>query len=160
MGHRVRTVATELWCKDKNIEIDKEILERDVRGVYGFFIDLPQGEECVYIGKAINIRYRMYEHFSFVKFNSMELLAEEASEHIKRLTNAINNKYKIKVKLLKSVKYEGDNYNRDLHRLAFAEYCFIEKYQRMGQCLHQRQEGYFNEQEYNVWLDTYCRNDT
>ena len=39
MGRKIRTISTELWCKEKqNIYIDEEIIGKDIRGIYGFLL--------------------------------------------------------------------------------------------------------------------------
>ena len=156
MGNRVRTINTEEWCRNKNIEIDSN---SDKRGIYGFFVEYtPNEETCIYIGKAINIKSRVYEHFSSVKWLVMGLLSTEASEHIKCLADAINRRLKIKVKVLETVEYEYKNYNRDLHHLAYLEYKYIEEYQKAGQCLRQMPEGKFNQKEYDNWQEEHLKN--
>lgn len=153
MKKRIRSIATDLWCENKNIRIDKEILESDLRGVYGFFVQYQDEEKCVYIGKAINIRKRVFEHLSSVKWNTIGALTTAPSEFIKILTEAVINDYQITVKLLEIVEYKYVNYNRDLHHLAFVEYGYIEEYQQKNQCLYQQPEGAFNQYEYDVWQE-------
>ena len=152
MRRKIRTVSTELWCKEKeNIFIDEEIMKEHIRGIYGFFVETPYGEECVYVGKAINIRDRIYEHLTMMKWQTMNCLKEEPGKYIKILVDALQDNYNINVKLLKKVDYEYVDYNRDLHHLAFLEYCYIEKYQKKQQCLTQRPEGSFNDTEHKKW---------
>lgn len=64
-------------------------------------------------------------------------------ECVKLVPSLINNNINngIEIKVLKEVKYEGNNYSRDLHKLAFEEYKLIDKYQELGQCLYQIPEG-------------------
>lgn len=117
MNNRIRTISTKQWCEEKNIEIDKKILENNVRGIYGLFINYPDRKKCVYIGKATNIIERLYEHFSSVKWLIVNVLSGEAPEHVIILAEAIQNDYVISAELLEKVEYEYNNYNRDLHHL-------------------------------------------
>lgn len=47
MNNRIRTISTKQWCEEKNIEIDKKILENNVRGIYGLFINYPDRKTCL-----------------------------------------------------------------------------------------------------------------
>ena len=158
MNNRIRTISTKQWCEEKNIEIDKEILENKVRGIYGLFINYPDRKKCVYIGKATNIVERLYEHFSSVKWLIMNVLSDEAPEHVIILAEAIQNDYLISAELLEKVEYEYNNYKRDLHHLAYLEYKYIEDYQKKGECLNQCPEGSFNQKEFDKWQEKHIKN--
>lgn len=54
-----------------------------------------------------------------------------------------NQKETIEIRILEKVNYKFDNYNRDMQRIASRENYYIDKYQEVGQCLHQRPEGSF-----------------
>ena len=62
------------------------------------------------------------------------------------LNEAKENGQKVYIKLLEEVPYEKGNcteadYNRDMQRLASAEYKYIDFYQNKGECLWQLPEG-------------------
>ena len=151
MSDKVITIATEKWVEEnKNkIFIEDRIMKEDIRGVYSFWVD----DECVYVGKGINIRSRVYEHLNGVKWKYFNIKMKECPEHIEVLSDAFKNGKKIYVKVEDEVEYKYDNYYRDLHRLAYCEYRHIEEYQEKGWCLHQSPEGSFNNAEYEGWLE-------
>lgn len=148
MGERVRTLPTWDWIEENSnlIEIDSSIKE-NMRGVYSIWTE----EKCVYVGKAIDIMSRLEEHFEKIKWLFMNVEVRNTPKHIEELSKSFNLGNKISVKLEKRVDYVYDNYNRDLHRLAFQEYCKIEEYQEKGWCLYQRPEGSKNDFEEKQW---------
>ena len=144
-------MPTSEWCEKNNniIKIQESILNNDIRGIYGFFIE----DKCVYIGKAKNIRGRVYDHLTILKWLCLKVeLKSPPPIHIDKLKEAFDSGKSINVKVLKTVDYKYENYNRDLHHLAFIEYFYIEKYQRKGQCLYQYPEGSFDKKEKELWL--------
>lgn len=151
MGNRVRTISTKAWYEEYKdiIKIESDILEGEKRGVYAFFVN----DECIYIGKAINIESRIFEHLTKLKWLSLNISLKDIPEHIIVLKKAFDDGEKIEVKILDIVEYKYDNYYRDLHRLAFREYSRIEEYQEKGQCLNQYPEGSVAENEYESWLE-------
>jgi len=52
------------------------------------------------------------------------------------LIDAMKNKKKITIKILKEVQLEFDNYNKDMQRLVSAETFFVDLYHSKNQCLH------------------------
>ena len=128
------------------IIIDPAIHE-NVRGVYSLWTN----EECIYVGKAIDIMSRIVTHFTSIKWLSGGHKVKDVPKHIKVLSDSFNKGNKIYVKLEKKVDYEYDNYFRDLHRLAFQEYSIIEEYQKKGWCLFQQPEGSCNDNEEIQW---------
>jgi hypothetical protein len=142
---------TEIWCLENEdlIEIDKRILEEDGRGVYSIWVE----DECVYVGKGISVKSRILSHLSILKWLVLQIPVKDVPEHIQIMYEFFKENKKIKVKLEERVKYEYDNYYRDLHRLAFCEYKKIEDYQAVGWCLYQRPEGSYNENEYEEWIE-------
>ena len=153
---RVRTESTEEWCAKYPAQIfldEIDVLEAQTRGIYGFFI-LDKGKrKCVYIGKAVDIKSRVMEHLTQLKWLEKQVLSTEPALHIKMLNEALQKEKQISVKVLKKVPYEYENYARDLHHLAYVEYSYIEKYQAEGECLYQFPEGAFNMKEYDSWLE-------
>lgn len=150
MKNRVRTIETGKWCEiyKSKIIIEQDILEKDIRGVYGFFIE----DKCIYIGKGINIKDRVYDHLSKLKWLCYDIELKDVPTHITELKEAFDDNKIINVKVLEIVDYEYENYNRDLHHLAFREYYHIEEYQKKGQCLNQYPEGSFVKKENERWL--------
>lgn len=153
---RVRTESTEEWCAKYPAQIlldEIYVLEVQTRGIYGFFI-LDNGKsKCVYIGKAIDIKIRVMEHLTQLKWLEKQVLSTEPALHIKMLNEALQKGKQINVKVLEKVPYEYEEYARDLHHLAYVEYSHIEKYQMKGECLYQFPEGAFNMKEYDSWLE-------
>lgn len=153
---RVRTESTEEWCAKYPAQIlldEINVLEVQTRGIYGFFILDNEKSKCVYIGKAIDIKSRVMEHLTQLKWLEKQVLSTEPALHIKMLNEALQRGKQINVKVLEKVIYEYEEYARDLHHLAYVEYSYIEKYQTEGECLYQFPEGAFNMKEYDSWLE-------
>ena len=153
---RVRTEETTKWCikYSNQIKLNKILeLEDRTRGIYGFFILDSGKSRCVYIGKAIDIKSRVLEHLTQLKWMQKKVLATEPAQHIKMLYEALKEGKQIDIKLIEKVPYEYGEYARDLHHLAYVEYSYIEKYQKLGECLYQFPEGAFNQKEYDIWLE-------
>ena len=111
--------------------IDESII-KCVRGVYGIFKEQDGNRTCEYVGKSEEVPTR-------AEFHKKKI---ESGTHIKVLINVNNDsKAKIIITVLEDVPYVFDNYYRDAQRLASAENYWIDKYQGMGQCLHQVPEG-------------------
>ena len=107
--------------------IDESII-KCVRGVYGIFIEQDGNRTCEYVGKSEEVPTRAEFHKNKI----------ESGMHIKVLVNANkDSKAKIIIAVLEDVPYVFDNYYKDAQRLASAENYWIDKYQGMGQCLHQ-----------------------
>jgi len=53
----------------------------------------------------------------------------------------LERKNKIIIIVLKEVKYKGDNYYKDMQRLASAENMLIDEYQKQDECIQQLPEG-------------------
>lgn len=111
--------------------IDESII-KCVRGVYGIFIEKDGNRICEYVGKSEEVPTRAEYHKNKI----------ESGTHIKVLVNTNkDSKAKIIIAVLEDVPYVFDNYYKDAQRLASAENYWIDKYQGMGQCLHQVPEG-------------------
>lgn len=153
---RMRTESTEDWCAKYPAQIlldEIYELEDQTRGIYGFFILVNGRNTCVYVGKAIDIKSRVIDHLTQLKWLQKEVLSTEPVLHIKMLNEALQEGKQIYIKVLEKVPYEFDEYARDLHHLAYVEYSYIEKYQIGGECLYQFPEGAFNLKEYDLWLE-------
>lgn len=107
-----------------------------IRGVYGIFVQDGNGNsECVYIGRSESMYERM-----FIQGHITALMKGNHSNS--KLNEAMKKNDKtIHVEILQEVPLVFDNYYKDAHRLAFAEYYWIYFYQGMNQCLEQLPEG-------------------
>ena len=135
--------VTLKWYKEQSeIILDDALLQHDppVRGVYGIFLGQNSSEICVYVGKAENLYSRMFS-------DDGHLVRIRKGKHTNpKLIDAIGKGQKVYIRLLEEVPYEKGNnteadYNRDLQRLASAEYKHIDFYQNKGECLWQLPEG-------------------
>lgn len=134
---------TVKWYNEQSfIKLDNEFLQYDppVRGIYGIFLGKDSPEICVYVGKAENLYRRMFK-------DDGHLVRISKGCHTNPMLNeAKENGQKVYIRLLKEVPYEKGNcteadYNRDMQRLASAEYKLIDFYQNKGECLWQLPEG-------------------
>lgn len=119
--------------------VDEKIkdVSNPIRGVYGIFIQDKNGKsECAYIGRADSIYGRMFYsngHISMLK---------NKNHYASKLNKSMDDDTKtIHIKILQEVPLILDNYHKDTHRLAFAEYYWISFYQEIDQCLEQLPEG-------------------
>jgi len=128
--------------EQSKIILDNEFLQYDhpVRGIYGIFIGKDSPEICVYVGRAENLYKRMF------KGDGHLVNISKGCHTNPKLNEAIEERQKVFIKLLKEVPYEKGNcteadYNIDMQRLASAENKYIDIYQKKGQCLWQLPEG-------------------
>ncbi len=136
-------------AKNSRINVPEEINNRDViRGVYGIFSEKNDEKICLYIGRSYNIADRLFGsggHISTFNNNNYEKLVP------KLMLDSINNGYCITIEILEVVEYKGDNYYRDMQRLAYAEIRLIEEYQGKEECLKQLPEGtWISEANWNI----------
>lgn len=118
----------------KKITIDKQIEEHQ-RGIYGIFIISCNGdnlEQCVYIGKSEELSIRTKKHYNTIKNKTCILSLKDAMDDTGK---------RIKIRLIESVPYIFDNYFKDAQRLASRENYWIDKFQKVNQCLEQVPEG-------------------
>lgn len=133
------------WWKNemnKKIIIAEEIIDwkKPIRGIYGIFINDDNGIYCAYIGRASNMYCRFFSSSGRDKGHLVNIKNGECKN--KKLIEALENKNAtIEIKVLEEVKCQYDNYNKDMQRLAFAEYYHISKYQELNQCLEQLPDG-------------------
>lgn len=121
-----------------------------IRGVYGLFCEKGNEKRCFYIGRSFDISARIfgfYGHITMFNHNNCEKGVP------KLIQEKIDDEWNISIEILAFVKYKGDNYYRDMQRLAFAEYKLIEEYQEKGECLHQLPEGTWISE--NKWKTDY-----
>lgn len=126
-------------AKDNSITVPKEFNNRDViRGIYGIFSEKDDEKICLYIGRSYSIADRLFGsggHITMYNNDNYEKLVP------KLILDSINNGCCISIEVLEVVKYKGDNYYRDMQRLAYAEIRLIEEYQEKKECLRQLPEG-------------------
>ncbi|WP_097014308.1 hypothetical protein [Anaerocolumna aminovalerica] len=126
-------------AKDNSITVPKELNNRDViRGIYGIFSQKNDEKICLYIGRSYSIADRLFGsagHITMYNNDNYEKLVP------KLILDSINNGCCITIEILEVVEYEGDNYYRDMQRLAYAEIRLIEEYQEKNECLKQLPEG-------------------
>ena len=148
-------ITQKLEKLPKGILIDDKIKGHSIRGVYGIFScdENNQNEYCYYIGRAANIRSRFFDaggHFhNFIWSKSDKEITMKIVENL--IKDILKDKKQVKIKVIKEVPYEFDNYYRDMQRLAYEEYKVIEEYQNKNQALHQLPEG--NWIKLNRWED-------
>lgn len=115
----------------EKIYIDENIKNYS-RGIYGIFIIFSDGESCEYIGKSEQLSVRVKNHYNGIL----------KDDHFLSLNNTMHdNETRIEIRLVESVPYEFDNYYKDAQRLASRENYWIDKYQKLEQCLKQVPEG-------------------
>ena len=139
------SIKQKLEKLPEGILIDDGITRDNIRGVYGIFScdENNQNEHCYYIGRAADIRSRFFDaggHFhNFIWSKSDKEITMKIVENL--IKDILKDKKQVKIKVIKEVPYEFDNYYRDMQRLAYEEYKVIEEYQNKNQALHQLPEG-------------------
>lgn len=137
------------WAIDNgNIVIDEKIYDEKiaVRGIYGIFIE----NECVYVGRSNSIYGRMFSsgHITMMAKGQHSVLA---------VNKAIIENKAIYVKILEEIPYKYDDYFKDVQRLASRENYYIDKYQKLDQCLSQVPEGTtLGQREWKELRDAQC----
>lgn len=135
-NHSLKLIQQNMKIK---IFVDEKIKDprNPIRGVYGIFIqDDNKNSECAYIGRSDSIYGRIFDsngHISMLK---------NKNHYASKLNKAmVDDNKTIYIKILQEVPFIFDNYYKDVHRLAFAEYYWISFYQEINQCLEQLPEG-------------------
>lgn len=136
-------------AKEQKILIPKELTTRScVRGVYGFFAVKMNEEIPFYIGKSNNIFLRMFGRSSHLNSYIRGLRNTPVLQNIEKY---LETDYHIEIKILKKVKYKGDNFESDANRLALAELKELVEYQDKGFCLVQLSEAVKEKYERIEW---------
>lgn len=122
------------------ISVSLEILDsKNNRGIYGIFVvDKSNSNEfCAYVGKSTNIYKRMFcgKKAHLVKLKEGKLYNSVISEAMQ------NEDKRIDIRVLEEVTFQYVNYNKDMQYLASRECYYIDKYQKLNQCLEQRPDG-------------------
>lgn len=115
-------------------------VKEDIRGIYGIFSLTNDNKTCLYIGRSYNVVDRLFDgngHITRYMYNNNK----DGSLISNLINEAKERNHIIQIDLIKKVKYQGDNYYRDMHRLVYEEYKSIERYQEKGECLYQLPEG-------------------
>ena len=141
------TIKWVLNDMKNKITIQPEILDASkvIIGIYGIFISINEQERCAYVGRSNNIYSRMFSGDDA----HMVKLKKGIGENGETNSAMQNEQAKIIVKVLETVQYEYENYNKDMQKLASRENHYIDKYQALGQCLEQRPDG--SNMEYYIW---------
>lgn len=136
-----RNLTYKWWKKEmvNKIVVSKEILDckNPIRGIYGIFIREKEDIYCAYVGRANNI----YRRFFSDDGHLVEIKKSGKCKNKKMMEALTNEAAIIEIKVLEEVKCQYDDYNKDMQRLAFAEYYHISKYQELNQCLEQLPDG-------------------
>lgn len=109
------------------------------RGIYGVFVinNSHSDEVCAYVGKATNFYSRL-----FIGSNAHLVRLKEYKLHNSIINEAMQNEEKrIEIRVLEEVTFQYENYNKDMQYLASRECFYIDKYQKLNQCLEQRPDG-------------------
>lgn len=143
MGFTLRQKVSML---PKEISLQAEIINENIRGIYGIFSLTDSTKKCIYIGRAANIASRMLSnegHLSdFYSYSLSELKNMALPAMVPQLIlDEILAGKKICIEIIEKVPYVGDEYHKDMQRLAFAESKAITEYQDKGECLYQLPEG-------------------
>ena len=128
------------WAKEHNFEIDEQILEKEIRGIYGFFI----GKECVYVGRSYNIYARLFSD------SDCHMKKIQQGNHVGKVIKAVKAGEKITIRVLEIVEKQNDHPAKDAQRLASKECGWIDYFQAMDQCLEQYPEGRWGNR-YKFW---------
>lgn len=141
-------------AKDNGISVPSKLNDNDIiRGIYGIFSENANESICIYIGRTYSIAHRLFDsggHFSQFNNGDYEKLVP------KLIHGYMSQGNRIVIRILDVVEYVGDNYYRDMQRLAFAETKQIEHYQMKNQCLWQLPEGTWLSEE--KWEAKYGQN--
>lgn len=121
----------------EKIVIDERIASNkpQLRGVYGIFSD----HFCLYVGKSYDIYKRFFMSNGHLHYYVTGKRRNKLVENL--IETALQDGKEVQIKVLQEVPYQGDNYAKDLQRLASAENYFIDYYQQLNQCLEQVPEG-------------------
>ena len=121
--------------KEKIIVEDK-IIDSEIRGIYGIFVETEKEKKCVYVGRATNIYSRLF------KGSDAHLVRLKNGKHEnKKKKKAMNTSGKITIEVLEEVECKYKNYSKDMQELASGECFYIDKYQKLEQCLEQLPDG-------------------
>ena len=119
--------------------IEERILDYNtpIRGIYGIFIVTEEVKYCAYVGRSTSIYRRL-----FGSNGHIAKMKTKKGHPISNINRAMKSNDKtIYIKILQEVALEGDNFYKDMQRLASAECQFIDYYQDLNQCLEQIPEG-------------------
>lgn len=139
--------TTLKWVTTKmkeKILIEDKIIDSEIRGIYGIFVETEKEKKCVYVGRATNIYSRLF------KGSDAHLVRLKKGKHENSdLNKAMNTPDKIRIEILEEVKCKYKNYNKDMQELASRECFYIDKYQKLEQCLEQLPDG--SNMKLSVW---------
>lgn len=143
-NNRNTTLKWVTTTMKEKILIDDKIIVSEVRGIYGIFVETEKEKKCVYVGRATNIYSRLF------KGSDAHLVRLKKGKHENSdLNKAMNTSDKIRIEILEEVKCKYKNYNKDMQELASRECFYIDKYQKLEQCLEQLPDG--SNMKLSVW---------
>ncbi len=151
MGMTLKQKIDKAEKRDIHIP-DCLLSDENIVGVYGFFAIRKDEEYCFYIGKSINIAYRLFGSsnghiYLYFKNEYSKLVPQKINKYL-------NEEYKIEVRILDKIDYNDTSFSKAAHRLAFAELQRIIQYQEQGQCEFQVPEG-SGKYEEKYWEEHY-----
>lgn len=132
----------EQWIERElkpKFDIDERIkdVKKNIRGVYGIFVMSNEKCYCAYIGRSSNIYKRIFgPNGHITRLRSDNKYPNNRIKEAMKSKNAV-----IQIRIMQEVPLVGDNYYKDMQRLASAECWYIDYYQGMNQCLEQTPEG-------------------
>ncbi len=99
-------------------------------------METEKEKKCVYVGRATNIYSRLF------KGSDAHLVRLKNGKHENtELKKAMNTSGKITIEVLEEVECKYKNYSKDMQELASGECFYIDKYQKLEQCLEQLPDG-------------------
>ena len=97
--------------KEKIIVEDK-IIDSEIRGIYGIFVETEKEKKCVYVGRATNIYSRLF------KGSDAHLVRLKNGKHENtELKKAMNTSGKITIEVLEEVECKYKNYSKDMQEI-------------------------------------------
>lgn len=143
-NNRNTTLKWVTTTMKEKIIVEDKIIDSEIRGIYGIFVEAEKEKRCVYVGRATNIYSRLF------KGSDAHLVRLKKGRHENtELKKAMSTSGKIKIEVLEEVKCKYKDYSKDMQELASRECFYIDKYQKLDQCLEQLPDG--SNMDIRVW---------
>lgn len=143
-NNRNTTLKWVTTTMKEKIIVEDKIINSEIRGIYGIFVETEKEKRCVYVGRATNIYSRLF------KGSDAHLVRIKKGKHENtELKKAMSTSGKIKIEVLEEVKCKYKDYSKDMQELASRECFYIDKYQKLDQCLEQLPDG--SNMDIRVW---------
>lgn len=143
-NNRNTTLKWVTTTMKEKIIVEDKIIDSETRGIYGIFVETEKEKKCVYVGRATNIYSRLF------KGSDAHLVRLKKGKHENtELKKAMSTSSKIKIEVLEEVKCKYKDYSKDMQELASRECFYIDKYQKLDQCLEQLPDG--SNMDIRVW---------